>query len=549
MKPVYLVCDNQIADCDQMEFRVPKQEYFLFDNVYHESNDELTKFYVFAAPVCPDVNLPMPYLENTIIKACLTASASARKFATKVIKQSVVGVFGNQYTDSEKYKCQHMILDNSGNATVSEKPCVDLSEGSNLVRCFFELRSEFHFNLNYECFFPQLWRTWFSSFSKVYYAMKGKNYAITTDNLQARYCYWRRQENCDTGSADVSAYCANPIIDESRCLVTYNDYCQAGGNDWNWPDLTDEDGNTMSADDETVKARTWIEGNTPTEYVSRNAEWAVICANRNIDDANNSPDWHGRVCNTPDMLGPPLTQDYYNCHLDYPLTKIEKLLEGGATEFPQAEFEKKTPTTMIMIGFKKECNRYVGSTVEAPQTSNALWTDCMDHYYTVNRTDDTDADLACTDYVQQMMFQCLNTHAGCTEYDNGFDYSALHDDQKKPWSVTCGTVTEDMRARRTGNQCDPTQFKTLCLEEKWNGWNFNGADGDTINYTQMMDDGAITKSESDSFLADGVNSNILDAVHEVLGMESQAETGVNPELGTDLIGTEQTELDNLEQNL
>ena len=549
MKPVYLTCDEATQDCNQMEFHVPHQTYFLFDNVYHASTDEYTKFYVFASPSCAEVTLPTPYLQNTIIKACLSASSSAKKFATKVIKQSVVGVFGNQYTDAEKYKCQHMIVDNTGASTIQEKPCIDLSDGSNLVRCFFELRTEFAYNLNYECFFPQLWTTWFASFTKVFNAMRTKGYAVTTDNLQARYCYWTRKENCDAqpGNTELSSICTAPVQDDARCLITYDHYCQANPSSFNWPDLTDSDGNVESANPEIISARTWIEGNAPAGYVDNLAEHTEICSNRNPEDENAGDQWYGRTCKTHHDAGN--MQQYYDCLLNYPLTKVEKLLEGGAIEFPHVEFEKKSPITMVMIGFKQECNRYVGSTVEAPQTSNDLWIDCMDHYYTVDRTDDTDADLACTDYVQQMMFQCLNTHAGCTEYDNGFDYSALTDDQKKPWSVTCGTVTEDMRARRTGNQCDPTQFKTLCLEEKWNGWNFNGADGDTTSYSQMMTDGAITKSESDSFLADGINSNILDSIHEVLGIETHKADAFSPELGSDLNANEQVAIDSLDTNL
>jgi len=548
MKPLYVNCPaDGSQDCDQFEYRVPKVQNFLFDGVYHASTDELTKFFVFASPACPDVSLPTPYLENTVIKTCLSANGAAKKFATKVIKQSVVGVFGSQYQDSEKYKCQHMILDNNGNATVNEKPCVDLSEGSNLVKCFFELKSEFAFNLNYECFFPQLWRTWFASFSKVYHAMKGKGYSVTTDNLQARHCYWMRQQNCAAifGTGVSNPACGTPVVDDHKCLITYNDFCQATLTSNDWPDLFDSEGNAMGADAEIVSARDWLNNNAPSGYVNRHAEQNALCGNRNADDGNFSPDWHGRVCNSASLVGPPVTAAYYECLLDYPLIKIEKLLEGGALEFPVAQFEKKTPTTMIMIGFEQECKRYYQATVEAPLAPNALWTDCMDFYYPT-RTDDSDVDLACADYTVNMMFQCLNTHAGCTEYDEGFDYAALTDEQKKPWNVTCGTATTEMRARRTGTQCDPTQFKTLCLEERWNGWDYNGSDADSMTYAQMMADGAITKTESDNFLADGVNSNILDAVHDVLGIEVHKATDYNAELGADLGNSESTAIDSLD---
>jgi len=195
-KPVTLDC-NASADCSLIDFYESLIEYKLYTGTFvHE--DVTSTFSVYATPICEQVLVPTPYLENKIIKVCLTASSAAKRVAEKSVKTTIAGTFGSgeKFHNSRKYRCKHMLLDNNGGHKLETHPCVDFSEGTNLVRCFFEVHSEFKFSMNYECFYPALWLTWYNSFKKVYHAMKAKGYAITTDNLQSRYCYYDRESKC-----------------------------------------------------------------------------------------------------------------------------------------------------------------------------------------------------------------------------------------------------------------------------------------------------------------------------------------------------------------
>jgi len=186
--PIVHNCDEINGDCGE------RPMIFEFPLTTMGVNDE-DFLYVYSVPFCWVPELPTPYLENKIIKTCLTASASAKRIAQKAIKENTEGVFNN-FDEKKSYTCQHMLLGNNGTAKVEKHKCVDFNEGTNLVRCFFEIHSEFQFSVNYRCFYPELWESWYLSFKRVYIAMKTKGYLVTTDNLQQRYCRVQRNQMC-----------------------------------------------------------------------------------------------------------------------------------------------------------------------------------------------------------------------------------------------------------------------------------------------------------------------------------------------------------------
>jgi hypothetical protein len=160
--------------------------------------------------------------------------------------------------------------------------------------------------------------------------MRAKNYAISTDNLQSRYCYWRRQEHCAHSASPACT--TNNSWHAEECLVTYADYCQAAHNNWTWP-------GTGTATTEVTEARTWLQNNNPpvgdANYGSNRQSGSVhVCADRNADDGNFSPNWLGRFCNK--NAG---EEAYIDCILDYPKGVIEKMLSNGAKEFPEVQFD------------------------------------------------------------------------------------------------------------------------------------------------------------------------------------------------------------------
>ena len=89
------------------------------------------------------------------------------------------------------------------------------------------------------------------------------------------------------------------------------------------------------------------------------------------------------------------------CILDYPKGVIEKMLSDGAQEFPKVQFEMKSPTTMIMVGFNQQCKRHYGSTPEEPQATNTLWTACMTTKF--GTTDVEDVENVCSHYTINKM--------------------------------------------------------------------------------------------------------------------------------------------------
>lgn len=297
--------------------------------------------------------------------------------------------------------------------------------------------------------------------------MRAKNYAISTDNLQSRYCYWRKEEHCAHSTVDACGTLSD--WGNETCLITYGDYCQASHNAWTWPGS-----GTVTA--EVTTARNWIQNNNPASGdlfhgQTRDEESAHVCAERNPDDGNYGPNWAGRFCNK--TAG---DDAYIQCILDYPKGVIEKMLSDGANEFPEVQFEMKSPTTMIMVGFNQQCKRHYGASSEEPQAVNDLWTACMTTRYTDTTVEDVDN--VCSHYTINKMHMCLHQHAGCTEYreDNLENLTAVQKEAYSVNAVDVGCTSPDAEIdtmRSAGGLCDPMQFKDLCLEEKWNGWNFD----------------------------------------------------------------------------
>lgn len=364
---------------------------------------------------------------------------------------------------------------------------------------------------------------------KVEAAMRAKNYAIATDNLQSRYCYWRRVEHC----AHSAGTACGTLSDwgNEECLVTYADYCQASHNSWTWP-------GAGGAAAEVAEARTWLQNNNPpagdaNHGMTRAAEATHVCAERNADDGNFSPNWLGRFCNKDAGDEP-----YITCILDYPKGVIEKMLSDGAQTFPEVTFEMKSPTTMVMVGFNQQCKRYYGATSEEPSLSNTLWSTCMTTKFGDDQQQDTEN--VCSHYSVNKMHMCLHQHAGCAAYaeDNLVN---LTDAQKNVYGITAADVSctssdsEITAMREAGGLCDPVQFKDLCLEEKWNGWNFDRLNQGDMMYQDIAADGTVTQAETDAFLNDGINGNLIESIHEALGIQTQhTNEGVEPSLGSEL---------------
>lgn len=578
-KPLTLNCEESATqDCLSVEMREHAKEYKLFygDIKFIKYPDEqLARFWVFATPVCGPIELPTPYLENKVIKVCLTASSTAKRVAEKSVKTTIAGTFGAgaKFHNTRKYRCKHMLMDGKGGHKLTSSPCVDFSEGTNLVQCFFELHSEFKFNMNYECFYPQLWKTWYESFKKVYHAMKAKGYAISTDNLQSRYCYYDRSTSCDhqttlsygVGVAlgatcgpnynnnycmedpalpGVKVYCAArefvsslPTLNrmqingethacdfvaattngmdpsfhleqfdshrphdtleaeectgESRtapkCLVTYQEFCDHG--------LTAAN----STDAEKVNAYEQLVLN-PNYYTNQN----LYCTD--IAEDGYSTHWDGLYCGTRNEDDQASMQAWAECSNEYPINRIKELLELGATEFPEAEFEKRSPTTMIMVGFDQQCKkRFTHEHPEnQPDHTDADYDACMTHYY--NDATAEDVDHLCTKWTNEHLMKCLYNHGHCDEYA---DTDNLEPENWRVWESTCGAGQME-----EGKQCDPRQFKQLCFEEKWSGWDFNTGNANA----DYNGDGVITDEENAKFHMDMASESLLggitDAFHQ-----------------------------------
>jgi hypothetical protein len=200
-----------------------------------------TYFHIWFTPVCGKVELPTPYLENKVITVCLKAEATAKQVAEKAVRQAVSGVMTSRKAGQDQDKtCSHMKLDDNGNAVTTQTQCLDLDKGSNLVKCFFEISGSQTFMVDYQCFYPALWKTWFLSFKKVYLAMKAKGYVVNTPELQQRRCFldedlfYQGIQN-DTSSAAYIAWSTKlaqktEAQRQATCLMTFTEFCSNSPN-------------------------------------------------------------------------------------------------------------------------------------------------------------------------------------------------------------------------------------------------------------------------------------------------------------------------------
>lgn len=95
---------------------------------------------------------------------------------------------------------------------------------------------------------------------------------------------------------------------------------------------------------------------------------------------------------------------------------------------------------------------------------------------------------------------CLANHAHCTEYE---DLENVAPEDWKVWEATCGATQME-----TGNQCDPRQFKKLCFEDKWSGWNFNTGNANA----DYNGDGVITDEENAKFHLDMAQDSLIGGI-------------------------------------
>jgi len=254
-------------------------------------------------------------------------------------------------------------------------------------------------------------------------------------------------------------------------------------------------------------------------------------------------------------------------------------------------FEKRSPTTIIMVGFDKKCRapyirntwlsglkpdevgyeeKYDSSLVDTynmdlatNKRKDQLFVDCINHHYNINTVTDTvenngkvniitaaqadDPDLICTVATQKKVMSCLFTHANCEHYMN-----TDHVDPAdwKVWESTCGEGLQD-----SNKTCDPRQFKQKCYEDQWRAWDFNTGPIDA-DYNK---DGIVTPEENKAFHLDNAHNTLTKAMDEVFNQNasqsySNEHTGENlpsemvdllkPKTAIELRNQEHNELDN-----
>merc|ERR1712019_103872 len=155
----------------------------------------------------------------------------------------------------------------------------------------------------------------------------------------------------DSAQSNPHTECQGVERAATECLITYKEYCHFNGTDFPTYDPP-----MMPESDFRNAAMTFYKG----IYNSNDkAQW---CTDIQEDvDEGYSPNWAGNYCGAKGNENSTTRQRWIECDLHYPLIRIRDLLKMGAEEFPHAEFEKKSPTTMIMVRFDQKCNeRYHG---------------------------------------------------------------------------------------------------------------------------------------------------------------------------------------------
>jgi len=273
-------------------------------------------------------------------------------------------------------------------------------------------------------------------------------------------------------------------------LITYQEFCDGT--------LTQENG----TDNEKIEAMSWIGFNN---YAQKKIQY---CSNIAADGY--SANWVGLYCGTP-PTGTTLSE-WADCSNEYPLLRIKQILELGSNVFPEAEFEKRSPTTMIMVGFDQQCKKRFTHThpENAPDHTDDSYLDCMVKYYGAGEDDDEKH--LCTDYTNKHLMTCLSNHGLCSEYD---DVENVSDANWRVWRSECKP-----EIMSEGNMCDPRQFKKHCFEDKWSGWNFNTGEA-SADYDN---DGVITDEENVKFHLDMASESLMGGITHAFNDDSMQAT-------------------------
>jgi hypothetical protein len=422
----------------------------------------------------------------------LKAEATAKQVAEKAVRQAVSGVMTARKAGQEQLKtCSHMKLDDKGNAITTETQCLDLDKGSNLVKCFFEISGSQTFMVDYQCFYPALWKTWFLSFKKVYLAMKAKGYVVNTHELQQRRCFYDEDlfyHSIQT-KTDSPAYKGwftklnkkTAAERQANCLVTFTQFCS------NTPSPFDKPTEIKSV------ALAWIVDNGHPNY-DLGATWPrgtssranTLCDTNLFDNDGYHIDWHGNHCGSmsitlsgdhreeKDVLlsTQPLNVSYVDCNTDWPLWEIRRRLEAGAKEFPKAQFEKKSPVERIWFGFEYHCKR----PFQVEHNGSQLFPKCLETF------DKKGGKKACSIESQKQMMLCfreelLETDNECkVHFDElaiGVDGSKLDSDDGKiqdAFQLLYSNLTSECGFLKAGSKvnalaagrCKPERFYAQC---------------------------------------------------------------------------------------
>jgi len=384
---------------------------------------------------------------------------------------------------------------------------------------FFEIHSEFQFSVNYRCFYPELWETWFLSFKRVYLAMRAKGYMVTTDNLQNRYCRVQRDIMCNRVLSVAGGQCGVHNGVNMHCPENHfcSDQleCQRGSSanftgraEFNYENVT---GYFDVCKDAEKRASTHC-SLTYNEFCDENAQLDTEGAQaKNIESNSTTPrmcnaaadgydiNWSGLHCGVKGGSNP--SDEYLACDAEYPLRRIHELLKNGAQEFPEIEFEKKTPTTLVMVGYEQQCKeRYLKEESDDLNATDDDYEACIAHHYNGDNGAE-DVDFVCTRYSVHRLMDCLNMHGKCEEWA---DSDNVADENRRPWaSDQCGE-----KLLKPGQICDNRLFKDECFKEKWNGRYFNSgasdADTNSDGMLTLQEKGAFYNNSSTGALMDGI---------------------------------------------
>ena len=173
-------------------------------------------FFYYMSITCIDYEFVHPEDTNTVIKTCMESKMVATRLAEKSIKSSVSGMFSTNNRSSNEnsnsdYTCKRMSMKPNGEAVPIDVPCLQLGNGTNVAKCFFEIQENFKLSLKYKCFNSALIETFWVAFKNVYDAMKKKGYIMDTEELRDDYC----------------AVWPNFDVRQPDCCLTWQNLCDA----------------------------------------------------------------------------------------------------------------------------------------------------------------------------------------------------------------------------------------------------------------------------------------------------------------------------------